>query len=162
MKTISIILFAAISQIILSQDVISEIQLTKDIKLICCAKIFNVLEHKIDTCNTGLGWLDICKIDGKPWFGCDAGLDLPDYELSRLSLEIASKFIKLDVSQMYNPAFKGILQRCQFKLSKIHEGYILYGYFSDGAGYYEAQWEIKKGNSKRTVLSKNESDFLMM
>ena len=162
MKTIYIMLFATISQINLCQDVISDLQLTKDIKLIGVAKIFIVSEHKIDTCDSGLGWSDICKIDCKPGFGCDVGLDLPEYELSSLSFEIASKPIRLDVSQMYNPAYKGKLQKGQFKLSKTKEGYILYGYFSDGTGTYVAQWEIIKGNSRRTVLSKDESDFWMM
>jgi hypothetical protein len=63
---------------------------------------------------------------------------------------------------MYNPAYEGRLQKDQFKLTKTKNGYTLDGYFSDGAGTYVAKWEIKNGKSKRTILSKDESDFWMM
>ncbi len=159
MKIPLILLLTIFSQITLCQGIKSEIQLNEYAKLIGIAKIFNVSEHKIDTCDTGLGWLTICRIDGKPWFGCDAGLDLPKYELSSLILEIENRSIELNVSQMYEPAYMGILQKDHFRISKTKDGLILDGHFSDGAGTYRAQWKIRNGNSKRTLLTKEESEF---
>jgi hypothetical protein len=161
MKITIAFFFVTLSQITLCQGVKSEIQLIGDVKLISIAKVFTASEHKLDTCDTGLGWLNICRIDGKPWFGGDAGLDLPKYQLSSLILEFKNKSIKLDVSQMFEPAYNGILQRDQLKITKTRDGFVLDAYFSDGAGTYVAQWKIKNGISNRTVLTKDESQFWM-
>lgn len=86
-------------------------------------------------------------------------MDFPKNELEKLSIYINNKSIKLDVSQIYNPNHTGELIEDQFKLEKHKEFYILYAYFSDGAGTYTTNWKIKDYKSERSKLSSNEIDF---
>ena len=60
---------------------------------------------------------------------------------------------------MYNPRFGFELSSQQFKIIKKAHDYLLYGYFSDGAGSYTAHWKITNGKSFRLKISNDESDF---
>ena len=86
-------------------------------------------------------------------------MDFPKNELEKLSIYINNKSIKLDASQIYNPNHSGELSKDQFKLEKHKDFYILYAFFSDGAGTYTTYWKLKDYNSKRSELSNDEKDF---
>src|SRR5688572_14875200 len=68
---------------------ISKIELEKNIYLEASVEKFDAKKHKLDTCDTGLGWEMICLIDNKVWFGSDDGLGIPKYQLSKLTLVIS-------------------------------------------------------------------------
>ena len=121
---------------------------------------FNSSNHQIEYCkNEYQDATYICSIDNKLWYGSDFRMDLPKYELKSLIFFVEKKLIKLDVSQMFNPNLNGELIADQFKLEKKDNYYILYGYFSDGAGTYTTNWKIKNGKSERGKLSNDEEDF---
>ena len=60
---------------------------------------------------------------------------------------------------MFNPNFSGYLDENQFKLVKYNDYFILYSFFSDGAGSYSAHWKIKNDIAERIVLSNDEKYF---
>jgi hypothetical protein len=134
------------------------IDLTNDIYLNWSIKIFIEKEHKIEFCES-IDARYICKIDDKDYYGSDFSMEFPKNELEELSIFINNKFIKLDVSQIYNPNHSGQLSKGQFKLEKHENFYLLYAFFSDGAGTYTTNWKIKDSNSKRSELSNDEKDF---
>ena len=101
----------------------------------------------------------ICKIDNEIWYGSDFRMDLPKNELKSLAVYVDGKYVKLDVSQMFNPNKNGELNRNQFKIQKKFDYYILYGFFSDGAGTYITKWKIKDGKSERYKISNDDEDF---
>jgi hypothetical protein len=121
---------------------------------------FDKSAHTYDSCDTGVGWNAICLINGKPWFGGDAGLDLPRNKMKSLELNLYGQNIKLDVSGMYNPSFGNKLKLRQFEIQKEEMGYYLFGHFSDGAGSYMCQWKIVKGGSIRLKISNDEQDLI--
>jgi hypothetical protein len=143
----------------LAQQDQSSFKLSQNCSVNAVVDSFISTKHKYDTCDTGLGWKMICLIDGKFWFGLDDGMELPKNQLKRLVVLLDKKQIDLDVSGMFNPTFSGTLRKEQFKLEKFNDGYMLYGFFSDGAGTYTAHWKIVKGKSFRTVISRDENDF---
>ena len=142
-----------------AQTINSRIDLDKKIYLEASVMKFNPKEHKLDTCDSGLGWKMICLIDNNIWFGSDDGLALPQYQLTKLTISISGKKIPLDVTGMFNPTYTGKLFLRQFYIEKDQPGYALYGYFSDGAGTYMALWKIVKGKSMRLKISRDEADF---
>jgi hypothetical protein len=142
-----------------AQQETSSVTLESNISLIGIIEPFQINNHTFDTCDTGLGWKSICLIDHAIWFGCDAGMELPKYQLVKLSIKIENKVIGLDVLGMFNPNFTNKLKKEQFKLEKAEVGYLLNGWFSDGAGGYTAQWKIIKGKSFRTKITNDEHDF---
>lgn len=93
------------------------------------------------------------------WFGSDFRMHLPKNELEKLAIYIDKKYIKLETTQMFNPNINGELNKEQFKIEKHTDYYILYGFFSDGAGTYTTKWKIANGKSKRYKISKEEEDF---
>ncbi|GEN75215.1 hypothetical protein CHA01nite_09550 [Chryseobacterium hagamense] len=101
----------------------------------------------------------ICTIDNKDWYGSDFKMDLPKNELKLLVIYIKGKYIELDISQMFNPNLTGALNNYQFKLTYYAGFYLLYGFFSDGAGAYTAQWKIQNGKTDRIKLSNEDKDF---
>lgn len=123
---------------------------------------FDRSKHKYDTCDTGLGWKSICLIDGKIWFGADAGMTLPRNQLTKLTITINGVEVPLDVTGMYNPSFLNELSFRQFKLKKVEVGHMLFGAFSDGAGAYTVHWTIIKNKSTRNKITKDEADFNWM
>lgn len=137
-----------------------KIDLTELINIRWRINEFKAENHKIRYCeNEYQDAKYVCKIDGEEWFGSDFKMDLPKYELKTLSIFIDGKYVKLKISQMFNPNSTGELNKNQFKIKKESNYYILYGYFSDGAGTYTAHWKIKNGVSERIALSYDEEDF---
>lgn len=137
-----------------------KIDLTDQINLRWTIKDFNSKNHKIEYCeNEFQNAKYICKIDGKVWYGSDFRMDLPKNELKNLAIYIDGKYVKLDVSKMFNPNFNGNLNKEQFKIEKFPNYYILYGFFSDGAGTYTTKWKIENKKSFRYKISNDEEDF---
>lgn len=60
---------------------------------------------------------------------------------------------------MFNPNFISKLSIHQFKIEKEGNQYVLYGFFSDGAGTYTAHWKIVDAISIREVISNSEEYF---
>ena len=135
-----------------------KIDLTNEINLKWTIKEFSSENHKIEYCENQDAKY-ICRIDNNDWYGSDFKMDLPKNELKSLTIYVDDKYIKLDVSQMFNPNNSGELDKNQFKIKKEKDFYILYGYFSDGAGTYTTSWKIKDGKSFRRKISSNEEDF---
>ena len=121
---------------------------------------FKKENHEIEYCENEFQDAQyICKIDNKLWYGSDFRMDLPRNELKKLSIFVDNKYIELDTSQMFNPNLSGKLNEAQFKIVKNYDHYILYGYFSDGAGTYTTNWKIKNGKSYRATISNDEKYF---
>lgn len=119
---------------------------------------FDTSKHTFEYCLEGdLKYL--CKIDKQDWFGSDRGLDFPKNELKKLEISISQTRIPLETSQMFNPNFSGALFESQFELKRFKDHYILFAFFSDGAGSYSAHWKIENGKSERIVLSIEEEFF---
>ena len=135
------------------------IDLADEINLRWRIKNFISENHKIEYCENQDAKY-ICKIDNNDWYGSDFRMDLPKNELKSLAIYIDEKYINLDVSQMFNPNNSGELEKNQFKIKKVNDLYILYGYFSDGAGTYTTSWKIRNGKSERNKISNNEEDFV--
>ena len=162
MKTlINILLIVIITGQINAQKTTSTIEMGKQIYLTGTIETFDSSKHTFDICDTGLGWKSICLIDDNPWFGCDAGMDIPKNQLTKLILTIKGEKIDLDVSGMFNPNWNNELRNNQFKLDSAEVGYYLTGMFSDGAGTYTAKWIIIKDKGLRTKISNDETDFLL-
>lgn len=134
------------------------IDLTSEIKLTWSIKAFNKELHKIEFCESTDAKY-ICKIDDEDWFGSDFKMDYPKNKLENLTIKLNECDVKLDVSKMFNPNYSGELNKDQFKLENKNGNYILYGFFSDGAGTYTANWKIKGCKSERSELSQDEKDF---
>lgn len=130
-----------------------------NIKLHWTIKTFNEKEHQIKLCKSDFGVQYICAIDNAIWYGSDIPVDKPKNQLTSLVLEIGKNKIILDVSSMFNPNFSGQLSKHQFKFEKEGNQYILYGFFSDGAGTYTAHWRIIDNISIREVISNSEEYF---
>jgi hypothetical protein len=141
------------------QKITSTVSLSDHIKLKGIIERFDASKHKIDTCTYEFTFKHICRIDGKKWYGSDQGLELPRTHLKQLKIYINKKPVSLDVSGMFNPRFGYELSEKQFKLVKKGTQYLLYGYFSDGAGTYTAHWRISNGKSTRIKISNDERDF---
>ena len=151
-----IIFFLSIITESYAQTQSGEIALEKNASLTWTTKAFKDLEHKIEVCDSEFDWKFICKIDGKPWFGADMGMEKPKDQLTKLTLKIENRFIELEVSGMFNA---GYLSKHQFSFRKEGSFYKLYAFFSDGAGSYTAHWLIVDGSSIREVLSNDERYF---
>ena len=130
-----------------------------NIKLHWTIKTFNEKEHQIKICKNDFGVQYICAIDNAIWYGSDIPVDNPKNQLTNLVLEIGKNKIILDVSSMFNPNFSGELSKHQFKIVKEGNQYLLYGFFSDGAGTYTAHWRIIDNISIREVISNSEEHF---
>jgi hypothetical protein len=135
-----------------------QIDLTSEIKLNWSIKTFNKELHEIEFCES-IDANYICKIDNEDWFGSDFKMDYPKNKLENLTIKLNECYVKLDVSKMFNPNHSGELNRNQFKLEKQNDNYILYGFFSDGAGTYTTNWKIKGCKAERSELSQDEKDF---
>jgi hypothetical protein len=86
-------------------------------------------------------------------------MEYPKNELTKLFLNIGKEKYQLLTSKMYNTNFSGFLIKNQFKIIKNKDYYILYSFYSDGAGSYSAHWKMKNGKSERIVLSREEEYF---
>lgn len=136
------------------------INFENNINLRWTIKDFDSKNHQIEYCeNEYQDATYICNIDNEPWYGSDFRMDLPKNELKSLVISIGEKYIELDVSQMFNPNLNWALIKEQFKIEKKSDYYMLYGYFSDGAGTYTTYWKIQNGTSERGKISKDDQDF---
>ena len=151
------LLFSNLSAI--AQENLGIISFENDIKLHWTIIAFNEKEHQIKICKNDLGAQHICAIDNAIWYGSDIGLDIPKNQLTNLVLEIGKNKIKLDVSSMFNPNLNSELSKHQFKIEKEGNQHVLYGFFSDGAGTYTAQWRIVDTISMREVISNSDEHF---
>jgi hypothetical protein len=134
-----------------------ELQFDNDLTLKVYISKFDPKLHKIDSCKNGQA-LYYCTIDNAPWFGCDAGLELPKFQLDSLIFSNKNINVSLDVSSMYNPTFSGTIDNRHFEIIKYRDAYEIKGWFSDGAGTYCARWMIMNGKQIRTLLSTNEDE----
>lgn len=132
--------------------------LSKNIILRWRIQNFKKSEHKLEYCDKNNQKI-ICEIDNEDWYGSHLKTALPKNQLKDLFIFIDNNYIKLETSQMFNPNFGGELFKNQFKIEKYSDFYILYGFFSDGAGTYTTNWKIKNGKSERRKLSIDEKDF---
>lgn len=144
---------------IYAQENSGEILFENNVKLHWTIKIFNEKEHQIKLCRSDFGVNYICAIDNAIWYGSDIPVDKPKNQLTNLVLEIGKNKIILDVSSMFNPNFSGELSKHQFKIEKEGNQYVLYGFFSDGAGTYTVHWRIIDNISIREVISNSEEYF---
>lgn len=153
-----ILILTIFSIAVFSQTKKGSLKLSKEAILFWEIKDFNIKKHTFKICNS-LGGKYICEIDGKKWFGSDYGMVFPKNQLTKLEIKIKDRFYNLETSQMFNPNYSGELNEIQFKLKKFRNFYVLYSFFSDGAGSYSAHWKIQKNSSKREVLSNDEKYF---
>jgi hypothetical protein len=157
-KTVLILFILSISIYFYGQENSGKIKLSNHISVSWTIKKFDKSKHNYDYCeNSGSKYL--CKIDGKKWYGSDCGMELPKNELTKLTLEINGDKIELNTNQMFNPNYSGTLNESQFKLKKTGNTYMLYAFFSDGAGTYTAYWKINNKKSVRIKISNDEKDF---
>ncbi len=157
---IFVLLALNVSQIS-AQKITSKVVLAKNIELVAVIEKFDSTKHHYDTCITDFEWKTICLIDGQIWFGNDQGLDLPKNKLLKLTIVINGTSIPLETHGMYNINYGSLtIREKQFKLTKTNVGFMLYGFFSDGAGTYTAHWQIIKNKANRNVLSNDENNFL--
>ena len=111
-------------------------------------KTFEPEKHKLDKSKL--------TIDGENFFGTDG--DFPTYKLSEAYVEMNGQRISLETSKMYNPWFgNGNVFHHQIILNKKNSGILIFGTFSDGAGFYGAEWIVNKNSSKRLELSTDEN-----
>src|SRR6478609_3175022 len=77
---------------------VSSIDLANGITLTGTIEIFDKSKHKYDTCDSGLDCNYIFLIDGNIWYGNDMGLDLPKNQLTKLTIKINGKEIRLETT----------------------------------------------------------------
>lgn len=98
-----------------------------------------------------------CLINGQTPFGTD--LNIPSYELTYIKIRVAEKVYSLDVTNMFdawgNRAIKHKGSKPYFSVTCQDElNCDVQGRFSDGAGSFIAEWEIRLGDTKRTLIEK--------
>jgi len=157
-KTVIILFVLTITLHLYGQEKSGKIKLSNHISLSWTIEKFDKSKYTYDYCeNSGSKYL--CKIDEKKWYGSDWGMEFPKNELTKLTLELNGDNIKLNTSQMFNPNYSGSLNEGQFKLKKTGNSYMLYAFFSDGAGTYTVYWKINNKKSVRVKISNDEKDF---
>lgn len=85
-------------------------------------------------------------INGKRIWGTDGSY--PYNQVDSVTCSIESKTIKISPSlyvDLYN-------LRNEFKILKIQDSFIVYGWNSDGAGYYELGWVINKDGVQQRIV----------
>ena len=120
----------------------------KELDLFLIRKTFDPKKHKLDKSKL--------TIDGESFFGTDG--DFPAYELSEAYVEQNGQKISLETSKMYNPWFgKGDVFHHQIIFNRNDNGFLIFGTFSDGAGFYGAEWLVNRDSSKRLELTTDEN-----
>ena len=120
---------------------------------------FDSTKHTYRICDSEHGRSWICMIDEQAWFGSDQGMALPRNELRSLVALVHGESVALEVSGMFNPNWNNELRRAQFKVDRDGNVYMIYAFFSDGAGTYTAHWRVSEGAAERVVLSNDERHF---
>jgi hypothetical protein len=131
------------------------INLSKDIVLNMKIVKFDPSKHIIDSCQVMPdpdGWGGICLIDHKPVFGAD--WRMPRTILDEIYVLVRNVKIPLDASCMYNPFPGGISLNDAFSYKIVEGGIVVKGSFSDGAGFYIAEWLIINNKSVRILIEK--------
>lgn len=120
----------------------------KEFDLFLVRKTFEPKEHKLNQSKL--------TIDGESFFGTDG--NFPAYELSEAYVKLNGQKISLETSKMYNPWFgKGDVFHHQIIFNRDDNGFLIFGTFSDGAGFYGAEWLVNKNASKRIELTTDEN-----
>lgn len=96
----------------------------------------------------------IISIDNNLVFGTDG--EMPRTYLKKAILKIDTKDFELQIDGMYNPWHEDFFNDKAFKLKKEGEQYKIIGRFSDGAGYYGAEWTVFGQGCTRTILTNEE------
>ena len=125
------------------------------VKLEVRASPFIASRHRIERCPAPYED-NVCTIDGKVFFGTDG--DLPSTQLDSMVLQIGGQRADLDISGMFEP-WVDRPRRESFTASETDEGLGIYkvvGTFSDGAGFYVAEWLVTAHGSVRTLLTHDE------
>ena len=125
------------------------------VKLEVRASTFIANRHRIERCPAPYQD-NVCTIDGKVFFGTDG--DAPSTQLDSMALKIDGQRVDLDISGMFEP-WVDRPRRESFKGSETGEGFGIYkvvGTFSDGAGFYVAEWLVTAHGSVRTLLTHDE------
>lgn len=113
------------------------------------ASVFDSSQHACFYCQKNC----ICRIDGMEFYGTDC--DVPRTKLDSAKIQVRNKVYTLETSGMYNPWFsQPSKQFCRIEQTK--STLILRALFSDGAGAYIAEWQIKNNKVKRTILTNDE------
>jgi hypothetical protein len=133
-----------------------ETTLPEGIKVSIVEEPFDATKHKITYCENAVACP--CKVDGAEPFGA-APCELPRHSLVSLVVTLADDSYPLDTSNMYNAwegrplvtgDHKSLAVQCRSGECTISAA------LSDGAGSYVAEWKIKDGKSRRTLLSADE------
>jgi hypothetical protein len=96
----------------------------------------------------------VISIDNKLVFGTDG--EMPRTYLKKATLTIGTKNFDLQVDGMYNPWHEDFFNDKVFKLKTEGAQYKVIGGFSDGAGYYGAEWIVFGQGCIRTILTNEE------
>jgi hypothetical protein len=111
---------------------------------------FRPAAHRIEGCNRPYQG---CKIDGTLLIGLPA---VPTKELTRLAVTCDGKTYELDTSGMFGPLLPATGEKWQGHFSGFcydRDNCGFRGVFSDAGGSYAAEWLIRNGVARRTVLS---------
>lgn len=134
-----------------------ELKYDNDLTIKVYISAFDPNQHTIDSCTNQA--LYYCTIDNAPWFGCDAGFELPKYQLDSLIFSTKHSEVALDVSSMFNPTYNGIIDKSRFEIITYRDGYEIKGLFSEGDGKYWASWMIVNGKQIRTHLDSGDDKY---
>lgn len=120
----------------------------------------NIAFEKFDPKSHKLVWCKkeyLCSIDGAQLIGTDSSI--PVASIRSIYIRLNGKNIKLDSKNMYIGSWKHAELHAKNitvrKLSNLM--FKVRGVFSDGAGAFYAEWNIRGDISMRTILSDSES-----
>lgn len=138
--------------IVVSREEVS-VTLEPDLVLHMTVGPFDRHSHTLKTCQVEETSF-ICLIDGRPFLGTDG--QEPHAVLQNAFVVSKGKRLPLDVHGMYDP-WVGEFQKTAFSAVAIDGGWAIRGCFSDGAGFYVAEWRVVDGATLRTILSGDEA-----
>ena len=93
----------------------------------------------------------LTTINGKPVFGTDG--EMPRYILAKATLLLNGHSYHLQTDGMYNPWATAKMKREFIRLTQAGGSYKIQAVFSDGAGSYLAEWQVRNKVAKRTFLT---------
>ena len=126
-----------------------KVKLADNVTLTFLKDTFNPKGKKIETSDNL-----IISIDKGLVFGTDG--EMPRTYLKKATLTIGTKNFDLQVDGMYNPWHEDYFNAKAFKLKTEGNKYIITGGFSDGAGFYGAEWVAFGQGCTRTILTNDE------
>ena len=152
MKTILFILF--VLPLVINADGIKKYNLANNMFLELKEQSFIKEEHKITFCSNSKQ--SICLITNRIPFGTDG--NIPKENFTYIKLQVQNKEYILQSTDMYDAwgsrAF-GDDDVMDYFVARCYDSNncIARGLFSDGAGSFIAEWQIRSGVSQRTVLT---------